>query len=116
MRPEPFAADFEVFWRAYPKRVGKLAAQKAYAKVRRGGIPADELLDGVAQYRRTKPDYADWCHPTTWLNQGRWMDEPIRQEPAPWTCPDDPPCPPGTTAFQCNQRAYLEAARKQRAS
>jgi hypothetical protein len=31
-------------------------------------------LDGIAQYMKTKPAYADWCHPRTWLSQGRWLD------------------------------------------
>lgn len=70
-----FEADFEVFWKAYPRRVGKLAAKKEYDKVRRGGIGQDELLDGIAQYVATKPSYADFCHPRTWLSQGRWLDE-----------------------------------------
>lgn len=70
-----FDADFEIFWRAYPAKVGKLAARTVYDKVRRGGIRQDELLDGIAQYIATKPAYADFCHPRTWLAQGRWMDE-----------------------------------------
>jgi hypothetical protein len=49
---------------------------KEYAKVRKGGITQEELLDGVANYIASKPDYADWCHARTWLSQGRWLDEP----------------------------------------
>jgi hypothetical protein len=66
--------DFETFWKAYPRRVGKLAAQKAY---RRSLVTAtaQDILDGVARYIANKPDYADFCHPATWLHQGRWMDE-----------------------------------------
>ena len=96
--------EFNDFWRAFPKRVGKLAAQKAYLKVRRSGTAQDELMDGIEEYRRHKPAYADWCHPTTWLNQGRWMDE-SDTKPA-WTCPHDPPC--GETAFRCHQSWHLE--------
>jgi hypothetical protein len=35
---------------------------------------------------------------------------------ADWSCRHDPPCPVGTTAFRCDQRTQLEAARKQEAS
>ena len=70
-----FSNDFEEFWRAFPRRVGKLAARKEYEKVRRGGTSQAELLAGIAQYVRTKPAYADWCHPRTFLSQGRWLDE-----------------------------------------
>jgi len=66
--------EFDDFWNAYPRRVGKIAAQKAYAKARRIAS-AGEILKGVAAYTAHKPEYADWCHPTTFLTQGRWMDE-----------------------------------------
>lgn len=33
-------------------------------------------MDGVRRYLTSKPAYADWAHPETWLNKGRWMDEP----------------------------------------
>ena len=66
--------EFDHWWKAYPRRVGKLAAQKAYAKARRSASAA-ELLEGVKAYIASKPAYADWCHPTTFLTQGRWMDE-----------------------------------------
>lgn len=76
-----FDEDFEAFWQAYPSKVGKLAAKKVYEKVRRGGIGQDELLDGITQYVATKPAYADYCHPRTWLSQGRWMDEVTVERP-----------------------------------
>lgn len=48
---------------------------KAYDKARKLATDA-EILAGVEQYKKSKPAYADYCHPATWLNQGRWMDEP----------------------------------------
>jgi len=90
---DDYAEDFTSFWDAYPRRIGKLAAQKAYAKVRRGGIPHEELMDGIAQYIKTKPAYADWCHPTTWLNQGRWMDEAPKSNGNGHGCQHVPQCP-----------------------
>jgi hypothetical protein len=78
-------ADFDEFWKAYPRRIGKLAAKKAYDRARRGGVTQAELLDGVALYRQHKPGYADWAHPASWLNAGRWADEwgaPERNTPA----------------------------------
>jgi len=88
-------ADFDVFWHAFPRKVGKLAAKKEYDKVRRGGIGQDELLDGVAQYVRSKPSYADWCHPRTWLSQGRWMDEAPKASTNGNGCDHEPRCPDG---------------------
>lgn len=70
------AQDFGVFWKEYPRKVGKLAALKAYEKARKSlGATQEEILSGVAAYVEHKPAYADFCHPATWLNQGRWMDE-----------------------------------------
>jgi hypothetical protein len=77
---------FEQFWKEYPRKTGKLAARREFeAAIKRYGATLQQLLDGIERYRKTKPAYADWCHPRTWLHQGRWMDEPDssgKQEPA----------------------------------
>lgn len=105
--------DFEEFWREFPRRVGKLAAQRAYEKVRKGGVSQGQLLDGIAEYRRSKPAYADWCHPRTWLAQGRWMDESEVKATvdyyAGWSCPHEPSCGHPT---RCATLVYLDNARK----
>lgn len=68
--------SFDDFWKAYPRKVGKLSAEKAFKKARSNGAKVPDIMDGLRLYLKTKPAYADWCHPATWLNQGRWMDEP----------------------------------------
>ena len=85
--------EFRAFWDIYPRRVAPLAAQKAFAKARKVAS-LEQILAGVQMYKRTKPAYADWCHPATWLNQGRWLDEvdgPKAAEPE-WSCNHTPPC------------------------
>jgi hypothetical protein len=67
-------SDFDVWWLRYPRKVGKFAAAVAYRKARTQATPA-ELLAGLDRYLRDKPAFADWCHPVTWLRQGRWLDE-----------------------------------------
>ena len=77
------ADEFREFWERFPRKVGKLAAEQSYEKARRRGVTQEQLLDGVERYKRHKPGYADWCHPKTWLNQGRWddsFDEPVTQK------------------------------------
>jgi hypothetical protein len=74
-RDMSLAQDFVEFWQAYPRRIGKLAAQKAYEKARKSGVTQQQLLDGIAAYVAHKPAYADWAHARTWLSQGRWEDE-----------------------------------------
>lgn len=67
--------DFETFWRLYPRKVAKFAALRAYARARLNGATEEELLGGVRRYREHKPEYAEWCHASTFLSQGRWLDE-----------------------------------------
>jgi hypothetical protein len=68
------AEDFAAFWANYPRKTAKLDAVKAYTKAR-SLASATDILDGLERYKQHKPDYADWCHPATFLNKGRWMDE-----------------------------------------
>lgn len=66
---------FDAWWDQYPHKVGKKAAQKAYS-VARKVADHDTLMAGVAAYISSKPPDRPWCNPTTWLNQGRWEDQP----------------------------------------
>lgn len=66
---------FEQFWAAYPHKVGKKVAEKKYWIVRRD-VSHERIMEGLALYKETKPDWKAWCNPATWLNQGRWDDEP----------------------------------------
>lgn len=66
--------EFERFWAAYPRKVGKFAAEKAFRKARKD-TPLSAIMAGLVAYRVEKPAYADWCHPATFLRQGRWLDE-----------------------------------------
>lgn len=66
---------FSQFWAAFPRKVGKLAAIKEWNKLNVDPQFEAEILAGVERYKRTKPAYADWCHPRTWLSQGRWTDQ-----------------------------------------
>lgn len=67
---------FDVFWKAYPRKVGKEAARKAFAKVT---APLETLVAAVeaqkASPQWTKDNGQFIPHPATWLNQGRWEDE-----------------------------------------
>ena len=69
------AESFDIFWEAYPRKVGKKLAQQKYAKaVRKHG--AATIMAGLERYKSSKPDYADWLHPSTFLNQERFKDGP----------------------------------------
>lgn len=68
--------DFDRFWKAYPRKVGKQAARKAFERVNQ---PVERLLAALErqradpQWRRENGRFIP--HPVTWLNQGRWEDE-----------------------------------------
>jgi hypothetical protein len=66
------SSKFDVFWAAYPCKKGKALAEKAFKKV---SAEYCSIMAGLEQYKRCKPDYADWMHPSTFLNQRRWEDE-----------------------------------------
>jgi uncharacterized protein YdaU (DUF1376 family) len=72
---------FAEFWVAYPHKVGKHAAETAFAKVRqRGSVSFADLMAGLDRYVKSKPLDRAWCNPATWLNQGRWTDEPCADQ------------------------------------
>ena len=85
-RPADRIERFDVFWKRYPRRVGKTAAAKAWERSTRTVDP-DTILAGVERYRdeceqlRTEPRFI--AHPATWLNQGRWDDDPLPSVPPP---------------------------------
>lgn len=66
---------FEEFWDHYPRRVGKLAAQRAYDKARKSATQG-AILAGLMLFNRNLPQEERFIpHAATWLNAGRWMDE-----------------------------------------
>jgi hypothetical protein len=68
--------DFETFWRAYPRRVGKLKAQREWQRLR---PPLAEVLSALEWQRAQWDDPKYVPHPSSWLHQGRWMDEPVER-------------------------------------
>lgn len=73
--PPAFSKEFINFWEAYPSKVGKKAAWRAWQRAK--DRPAlDELLKVVERQKQSKQWQEGYIpHPATWLNQGRWDDE-----------------------------------------
>lgn len=72
-------ADFERFWQAYPRKVGKGQARRAWATALKK-TTADFIILVVSSQKfdhreRFQP------HPATWLNGERWLDEPRQGDP-----------------------------------
>lgn len=77
-------ADFAAFWSAYPRKVNKQGAMKAFGKI---NVPVEVLLKALENHKRS----AQWVkdggefipHPTTWLNQRRWEEDLPEDKTAP---------------------------------
>jgi hypothetical protein len=69
---------FAQFWSAYPRRVAKEVARKAYAKAIENGADPEALIAGARRYaaERSGQDQKYTAHPSTWINAQRWQDEP----------------------------------------
>lgn len=71
---------FELFWRVYPRRVGKGAALNAWKRL----APDTALTEQIIQAVKHQSVSEQWVkeggrfvpNPATWLNQQRWLDEP----------------------------------------
>lgn len=70
---------FDTFWSAYPKKLNKAAAKKAWDKIK----PDEQLLVTMLTTIERATTSVDWIkengeyipHPSTWLNNERWKDE-----------------------------------------
>lgn len=89
------ARGFDRFWAAYPRKVGKGAAERSFERIR----PDAALLDGMLRAVETQRQSDTWLrgyipNPATWLNQRRWEDEPDGMTaPAAQQTPHSPPPP-----------------------
>jgi Helix-turn-helix domain len=70
----------EVFWLAYPLKVGKRNAERAWASAAKRGMPPLpellaklEALTASPQWRKDGGQFIP--HPATWLNRDGWKDE-----------------------------------------
>ena len=83
-KKDSLAKRFEEFWKAYPRKVGKGAAEKLWNRLK----PDDALLAKMLQAIEEQKSSSQWQkdnmqfvpHPTTWLNQRRWEDEPAKNK------------------------------------
>jgi hypothetical protein len=71
--------DFDVFWRAYPRRVGKKDAQAAWKRLKPNADTVQAILAALEWQAQSK----DWQkddgiyipYPATYLRGERWTDE-----------------------------------------
>ena len=72
------ANRFEEFWTAYPRKVGKEDARKAFGKLSPDAGLLAVMLDAVATSAKSEhwaKDKQFIPHPATWIRGKRWQDE-----------------------------------------
>ena len=71
---------FHEFWNFYPKKVGKDAAHKAWKKQKPN---VDDVLQALIWQKESsqwfKNNGAFIPNPATYINEGRWKDEPMQE-------------------------------------
>ena len=71
--------NFDAFWSAYPKKAGKDAAKKAFAKRKFDEQAFAKVMSALNEQKASEQWQKDGGqfipHPATWLNQGRFDDE-----------------------------------------
>ena len=77
VEPPITTQSFDVFWEIYPRKVGKIAAKSAFEKALRVST-LEDILKGAERFASDPNRQEQFTpHPATWLNQGRWGDEPL---------------------------------------
>lgn len=88
---------FEQFWKHYPRKVAKRAAQGAFNRLTKDEqAQAVEAIEQHVAYWKLKGTETDFIpHASTWLNQGRWEDEldmtpkELKRPSLPWYSTDE---------------------------
>lgn len=72
--------NFQIFWKNYPRKVGKGAAEKAWKKIKTPKAVLTTILTSLEWQKQSEnwtKDNGEYIpHPATYLNQRRWEDEP----------------------------------------
>lgn len=75
--PSNETSMFDLFWSAYPIKVGKQAARKAWEKAIKKE-KAESIIQGAERYAADPNRHPSFtAHAATWLNAGRWADAPL---------------------------------------
>ena len=73
--------SFAEFWLVYPKKTGKAAALKVWKRLHPNADLCAKMRASIAkqaqseQWQKSHGQFIP--NPATWLNQGRWDDEPV---------------------------------------
>ena len=78
---------FDRFWAEYPRKEAKPKARDAFMKINPEEELLDKMLTAISKWKESEQWQKDGGqfipHPTTWLNQQRWNDEPQKRNNTP---------------------------------
>lgn len=79
---EKYSALFERWYSVYPVKKSRLAAERAFEKLKPDEILLETLIEAVQEQKAAAQRatvagkwWPAWKHPATWLNEGCWKDE-----------------------------------------
>lgn len=73
-----YTPEFEEFWSIYPRKEGKQAAARAFAKIQAHNVDIQAVITGAKRYRDDRNREAAYTkHASTWLNADCWLDLPL---------------------------------------
>ena len=78
-----YSAGFELFWKVYPRKIGKRAAWLVWMRqIRQSDLLASLTEDTIIDALKLQVEGGHFSaetkyipYPRTWLHQGRWEDE-----------------------------------------
>jgi len=89
--------EFNLFWAQYPRKIGKLTAQRSWEKLSQEN--QQKALEAIVEHRKYwVAKGTDWefiPHASTWINQERFEDELVieqkenKRPPLPWYASDE---------------------------
>ena len=68
---------FEMIWKEYPNKKGKVKAFRSYKSAIKKGVEDIDILKGIGLYKKhlEKNEWLSPANGSTWFNQNRWEDE-----------------------------------------
>jgi hypothetical protein len=76
---QPSPANFDIFWAACPRKIGKGAAEKSWRKIAPDEALTMQIVKAMTEQRTceqwTREEGKYIPHPSTWLNRKGWLDE-----------------------------------------
>ena len=80
-KKKDYSEEFELFWKVYPKKIGKRKAEEAWKKLKPPLQICIQQLEAMKKSEDWLKDSGQFIpHPTTWLNGGRWDDEKPKED------------------------------------